>query len=115
MRRFCRTRSGIPEDIDRLFDSYRLCLVLVAVLALPLLLQASPLQNEDPADSKPDAKLTEEEKEIIQDREILENLALLQDFDAIDFLSLLDEMDPDWSETEESTEPAEDNEEGSEQ
>ena len=112
MKRSARIYSEILEGIKQLFDPSRLCFILVAALALPLVLQASPQQKEEPTGKKTDAKLTEEEKEIIQDREILENLALLQDFDAIDFLDLLDEMDPDWSESEESTEPAEDKEEG---
>ena len=58
------------------------------------------------------ARLTDEEKEIISNREMLELLPLLQNLDKIKFIDLLNEMEPDWSEKEESDEEKAENEEG---
>jgi hypothetical protein len=68
-------------------------------------------EKKEPEKEKTAPAMTEEEKEMLQDREILENLVLLQNLDEIKFLDLLNEMDPQWTEKDESVIPAENEEE----
>jgi len=83
------------------------CFVLLPVFVFPLFLEASAYQQPEKDTENPPTELTDEEKEIIKDRDILENLALLQDLDKVEFIDILNALDPDWSESEESDEPAE--------
>jgi hypothetical protein len=64
-------------------------------------------QQKDAEEKTPPPAMTEEEKEMMNDREMLENLALLKDLEQIAFLDLLNEIDPEWSEKDESVLPEE--------
>ena len=91
----------IPELSGRFIRSFGVVLrrfILVTVVLSPLGLQATFAQKQEQEAKNPLPTLTEEEKEIISNREMLENLPLLQDFDRIEFIDLLNEMEPDWSE-----------------
>jgi len=107
-----QTVLEIYGNILRSFKQSRAGLLLIALVALPLISQAFPFQNNKVSDKKATPDLTEEEKEIIKDREILENLILLQNLDAIDYLDILNEMDPDWAEEGESAGREDNKEEG---
>jgi hypothetical protein len=87
---------------------YVLIPVFFSLMAVP-----SPgYQEQAPEEEKAETVLTDEEKEMLEDREILENLALLKDLETIEFMDLLNEMDPDWSESDEAVIPEEKEEEG---
>ena len=100
-----RIIRGFKGSSVRLTGLARRCFILVPVIVLPLVLQASPCQKQEPDEKDPPVELTDEEKDIIRDRELLENLTLLQNLDAIEFIDLLNELEPDWSEKEDSDEP----------
>lgn len=107
----------IPELSGRFIRSFGVALrryILVPVVLSPLVLQATFAQKQEQEAKNPQQTLTDEEKEIIDNREMLENLPLLQDFDRIEFIDLLNEMEPDWSENDDSEDPEEKNQEGNE-
>jgi hypothetical protein len=88
--------------------------ILVPVILSPWVLQATFAQKQEQEAKNPPQTLTEEEKEIISNREMLENLPLLQDFDRIEFIDLLNEMEPDWSENDDPDVSEEKKQEGKE-
>lgn len=100
IREFSRWRS-------RSFRAVQVCLLLMPLMVPTMALEASYSRGKAPEAESASSELTEEEKEMLQDREILENLDLLQNLDTIEFLDFLNEMDPDWSESDESAIPAE--------
>ena len=105
----------IPELSGRFLRSFGIVLrryILVAVVLSPLVLQTTFAQKQEQESKNPPPTLTDEEKEIISNREMLENLPLLQDFDRIEFIDLLNEMEPDWSENDDSDDPEEKKQEG---
>ena len=105
----------IPELSGRFLRSFGIVLrryILVAVVLSPLILQTIFAQKQEQEAKNPPPSLTDEEKEIISNREMLENLPLLQDFDRIEFIDLLNEMEPDWSENDDSDDPEEKKQEG---
>jgi hypothetical protein len=107
----------IPELSARFVRLFGVALrkyILVPVVLSPLVLQATFAQKQEQEAKNPPKTLTDEEKEIIDNREMLENLPLLQDFDRIEFIDLLNEMEPDWSENDDSEDPEEKNQEGNE-
>ena len=110
-------RGTIPELAGSFIRSFGVVLrrfILVPLVLSPLVLHAIPAQEQEQEAKKPPPALTDEEKEIISNREMLENLPLLQDLDRIEFIDLLNEMDPDWSEKDDSDDPEEKKEEGNE-
>jgi hypothetical protein len=113
MKRFLdRMHWRASESIGRSLNLFKPGFMLIPVMILTLTPQVFSYWNEEEAAKNSTPEMTEEEKEIIRDREILENLVLLQNLDAIDFIDLLNEMEPDWLESEESDNPAKDKEEG---
>jgi hypothetical protein len=107
----------IPELSGGFIRSFGVMLrrfILVPLVLSPLVLQATPAQKQEQEAKNPPPTLTDEEKEIISNREMLENLPLLQDFDRIEFIDLLNEMEPDWSENDDSDDPEEKKQEGNE-
>lgn len=107
-RRIPGAQSNGPAGVSRLFGRYRSGL-LCAGLCAALLLPSAFAFGKEPADkeSKRSPDLTEEEKEIVRELELLENLTLLQDLETIDFLDILNEMNPEWAEEAESADRAE--------
>ncbi|MBN2244094.1 MAG: hypothetical protein JW793_15520 [Acidobacteria bacterium] len=81
--------------------------VLVSVVASLLAVPLFAGENKEPVKEKEATALTEEEKEMMKDREILENLALLNNLEEIKFLDLLNAMDPQWSDKDGSVIPEE--------
>jgi len=77
-------------------------LILMPVFIIPMVLPVFPYQEQEQKAKNPPPELTDEEKEIINNREMLEALPLLQNLDKIEFIDLLNEMEPDWSEGDES-------------
>jgi hypothetical protein len=98
--------------ISRLFRRYGAGLLGAGLCAALLLTPAFSSENDTAAKAKKSAGLTEEEKEIIKELELLENLTLLQDLEAIDFLDMLNEMNPEWAEEAEPAEEADGKEGG---
>ena len=86
--------------------------VLIPVFVSLLAIHSFGYQEQAPEEEKKKPVLTQEEREMLEDREILENLALLKNLETIEFMDLLNEMDPDWSESDESVIPEEKEEEG---
>ncbi len=86
--------------------------VLIPVFVSLLAVQSFGYQEKAADEEKEKPVLTQEEKEMLEDREILENLALLKNLETIEFMDLLNEMDPDWSESDEAVIPEEKEEEG---
>lgn len=80
---------------------------LMSIILLVLATHSFGYQEKEHEEAKAKTALTDEEKEMLKDREILENLVLLKNLDAIEFLDLLNEMDPDWSEKDEPVLPEE--------
>jgi len=112
-------KRGIERMTPRFFRNFirsvctvRRCLILASVVIIPLVLQASPYQKQKQEAKDPPSKLSDEEKEIINNREMLEILPLLQNLERIEFIDLLNEMEPDWSDSEESDGPEGKKEEG---
>ena len=110
-----RTGPAIREaglcPVHRVKKFYVLIPMIVSFFAV----HSFACQPEEPEKKAPPAAMTEEEKEMMNDREMLENLALLKDLDTIAFLDLLNEMDPEWSEKDESVLPEEEPEEKEEE
>jgi hypothetical protein len=76
-----------------------------AILLVPA---ASPFADQKTKPKVPQKlpPLTEEEKQILKDREILENLVLLQNFDKIRYFEFFDEKKEDTPKSKNLTEPA---------
>lgn len=107
-RRNPGVQSNVTAVVFRLFRRYRSGL-LGAGLCAALFLPSAFAFGKEPADkeAKKSPDLTEEEKEIVKELELLENLTLLQDLETIDFLDILNEMNPEWAEEAESADRAE--------
>ena len=104
--------SGFPVSGRfpiRLIKKFR---VLIPVFISLLAVHSFGYQEQAPEEEKKEPALTQEEREMLEDREILENLALLKNLETIEFMDLLNEMDPDWSESDEAVIPEEKEEEG---
>ena len=84
---------------------------LIPVIILLLTVHSFGYQEKGSREEKKKPVLTDEEKEMLKDREILENLTLLKNLDEIKFLDLLNKMDPDWSEKDDSVIPEDEEEE----
>ena len=107
-----RTISFLGGRIVRAIGLPLHSLILLPAFIFPVVLPASPYQQQEREAKNPKSELTDEEKEIINDREMLEILPLLQNFDRIEFIDLLNEMEPDWSEKEDPDKSEGKNEEG---
>lgn len=106
------THSELDAGITRLFRRYSAGL-MGAGLCVALLCPSTLALGKEPAtEAKKSADLTEEDKEIIKDLDLLENLTLLQDLDSIDFLDILNGMNPDWAEEAETADQADKKEGG---
>lgn len=88
------------------------CLILISVVIFPPALPASPYKGQEQETKEQLSKLSDEEKEIINNREMLEMLPLLQNLERIELIDLLNEMETDLSDSEESVGPEEKKEEG---
>ena len=112
----CLTGSAIPETGFYQARPMKKYSVLIPMVILFLAVHSFAYQQKEPEEGMQQPALTEEEKEIMNDREMLENLALFENLDAIAFLDLLNEMDPDWTDKDEPVlpekEPEEKEEEG---
>ena len=102
-----RMMPGISGNFFGLAGTVRRYVILVSVVLIPMFLQASPYQKQEQKAKDPPSKLSDEEKEIINNREMLEILPLLQNLERIEFIDLLNKMEPDWSESEKSDGPEE--------
>jgi hypothetical protein len=103
---FPRKFSGRRRiDKSTAFLIRKAALLLVLLMAIPFEYSSAAQKPEKkaPADPPP---LTEEEKEILKDREILENLGLLQNFDKLELYELFAEPDMDSSTDKKSVEQA---------
>lgn len=105
-------QSGVPAGISRLLKRCGARLLGAGLCAALFVPPALSFGNDPAAKAKKSPGLTEEEKEIIKDLDLLENLTLLQDLEAIDFLDILNEMNPGWTEDSEPADRADKKEGG---
>jgi hypothetical protein len=111
-RKGVETVSGLPVSGRFQVWLVKRVRVLIPVFVSLLAVHSFGYQEPAPEEEKKEPVLTQEEREMLEDREILENLALLKNLETIEFMDLLNEMDPDWSESDEAVIPEENEEEG---